>query len=192
MIVSITTGCIHVYEYIKKKRNNNVWPNFQKLENKHVRVSYYLNVFCLSLVWKNYPCWYFYFLCRWVFTSIRQRPWQMTNLEFFVFILWGLVLVLVALNIVYNVYLKTTFIFMKFTHMIRFVFSMLFLRIRYFFSPKKKTPSISTTQPSLDTLTLSDLCNPAPLAQPTSQKQSCNPPKPSPKKRDIKGRYVRN
>lgn len=24
MIVSITTGCIHVYEYIKKKRNNNV------------------------------------------------------------------------------------------------------------------------------------------------------------------------
>jgi len=116
----------------------------------------------------------------------------MTNLEFFVFVLWGLVLVLVALNIVYNVYSKITLISMKFTHMIQFVFKMLFQRIRYFFSPKKKTPFISTTQPSLDTLTLSDLSNPAPLAQPISPKQSCNPPKPSPKKRDSKGRYVRN
>ena len=116
----------------------------------------------------------------------------MTNLEFFVFALWGFVLILVALNIVYNVYFKTTLIFMKFSHMILFVSKMLWFRILYFFSPKKKTQSDLKTQPSLDTLTLSDLSNPAPLAQPTLAKQSCNPPKPSPKKRDSKGRYVRN
>lgn len=176
----------------KRKRLNNVWPHFQKLENKHVRVSHHPNVFCLSVVWENNAIRHFPFPRWWIHAIILQRPWQMTNLEFFVFALWGSVLLLVALNIVYNVYLKITLISMKFTHMIQFVFGMLYLRIRYFFSPKKKTQSTSTTQQSIDTLTLSDLSNPAPLAQPTSPKQSCNPPKPSPKKRDSKGRYVRN
>lgn len=116
----------------------------------------------------------------------------MTNLEFFVFVLWGFVLVLVALNIVYNVYFKTTLIFMKFSHMILFVSKLLWFRILSFFSPKKQTPSDLKTQPSLDTLTLSDLSNPAPLAQRSTQKQSCNPPKNLSRKRDVKGRYVRN
>lgn len=116
----------------------------------------------------------------------------MTNLEFFVFVLWGFVLVLVALNIVYNVYFKTTLIFMKFSHMILFVSKLLWFRILSFFSPKKKIQSDLKTQPSLDTLTLSDLSNPAPLAQPSTPKQSCNPPKNLSRKRDVKGRYVRN
>ncbi len=116
----------------------------------------------------------------------------MTKLEFFVFALWGAALVLVALNIVYHVYFKITLIYMKFLDTIRFTLKMLMLRIRYFFSPKKKILSHSKTQPYIEVLTLSELDNLAHPAQPTSQKQSCNPPKELPKKRDSKGRYVRN
>ena len=116
----------------------------------------------------------------------------MTKLEFFVFTLWGAALVLVALNIVYHVYFKITLIYMRFLDTIRFTLGMLYLRIRYFFSRKKKILSHSKTQPYIEVLTLSELDNPVPPVQPTSQKQSCNPPKQSPKKRDSKGRYVRN
>ena len=118
--------------------------------------------------------------------------WIMERIEIFVFSLWAFVLVLVVLNIAYHVYLKITHTYMRFLDMIRFTFGMLILRIQYFFSPKKKTQSPSTTQPFTENLTLYDLSNPVPLAQPTSQKRSCNPPKESPKKRDSKGRYVRS
>ena len=116
----------------------------------------------------------------------------MTKLEFFVFTLWGAALVLVALNIVYHVYFKITLIYMRFLDTIRFTLGMLYLRIRYFFSRKKKILSHCKTQPYIEVLTLSELDNPVPPVQPTSQKQSCNPPKQLPKKRDSKGRYVRS
>ena len=116
----------------------------------------------------------------------------MERIEIFVICLWAFVLCLVALNIAYHTYLKITQIYMKYLDTIRFWYAMSYIQIRYFFSKVKKTLSFSTTQQSLDTLTLSDLYNPAPHAQPTSQKQSCNPPKKSSKKRDTKGRYVRN
>lgn len=116
----------------------------------------------------------------------------MTRLEFFVFSLWGAALLLVALNIVYHVYFKITLIYMRFLDTIRFTLGMLILQIRYFFSRKKEILSHSKTQPYIEVLTLSELDNPAPHALPTSAKQSCNPPKQSPKKRDSKGRFVRN
>lgn len=81
---------------------------------------------------------------------------------------------------------------MKFSQMIRFVFKLTMLQIQYFFSRKKKIPSDLTTPQSLEVLTLSDFGNPAHLAQPTSPKQSCSPPKELPKKRDSQGRYVRS
>jgi hypothetical protein len=81
---------------------------------------------------------------------------------------------------------------MRFLDTIRFTLGMFYLQIRYFFSRKKEILSHSKTQPYIEVLTLSELDNPAPLAQHTSAKQSCNPPKQSPKKRDSKGRYVRS
>ena len=76
--------------------------------------------------------------------------------------------------------------------MILFALKMFWYKIQYFFSPKKKTPSHLTTQPFTENLTLYDLSNPVPLAPPTSAKPSCNPPKSYSKKRDTKGRFVRN
>jgi hypothetical protein len=116
----------------------------------------------------------------------------MERLDFIVFALWGFILVLAALNIVYVVYSKITLIYMKTSDMIRFALKMLWYRILYFFSPKKTTPSHSTTQPSTETLTLSDLYNPAPLAPQQSPSKSCSPQKSISKKRDTKGRFVRN
>ena len=81
---------------------------------------------------------------------------------------------------------------MRFLDTIRFTLGMLILRIQYFFSPKKKTQSPLTTQPFTENLTLYDLSNPVPPAPPTSQKPSCNPLKELSKKRDSKGRFVRN
>jgi len=116
----------------------------------------------------------------------------MERLDYIVFALWGFVLVLVALNLLYHVYLKITLIYMKTSAMILFALKMFWYRILYFFSPKKKTPSHLTTQPFTENLTLYDLSNPVPLAPPTSAKPSCNPPKSYSKKRDTKGRFVRN
>ena len=78
---------------------------------------------------------------------------------------------------------------MRFLDTIRFTLGMLYLRIRYFFSRKKKILSHSKTQPYIGVLTLSELDNHVPPVQPTSQKQSCNPPKELPKKRDSKGLF---
>jgi hypothetical protein len=116
----------------------------------------------------------------------------MERLDYIVFALWGFVLVLVALNLLYHVYLKITLIYMKTSAMILFALKMFWYKILYFFSPKKKTPSHLAMQPFTENLTLYDLSNPAHPAQPTSQKQSCNPPKSCSKKRDTKGRFVRN
>jgi hypothetical protein len=86
----------------------------------------------------------------------------MTKLEFFVFTLWGAALVLVALNIVYHVYFKITLIYMRFLDTIRFTLGMLYLRIRYFFSQKKKILSHCKTQlyRSSDTLRIRQSCPP--------------------------------
>jgi len=116
----------------------------------------------------------------------------MPRLEYIVFALWGFVLVLVALNLLYHVYLKITLIYMKTSAMILFALKMFWYKILYFFSPKKKTLSHLTTQLYTENLTLYDLSNHAPPVQPTSAKQSCNPPKSYSKKRDTKGRFVRN
>ena len=116
----------------------------------------------------------------------------MERIEIIVFSLWAFALLLVLLNFAYHAYLKITHTYMRFLDMIRFTFGMLILRIQYFFSPKKKTPSHLTTQPFTENLTLYDLSNPVPLAPPTSAKPSCNPPKSYSKKRDTKGRFVRN
>lgn len=81
---------------------------------------------------------------------------------------------------------------MKFSHMIRFVSKLTMLQIQYFFSRKKKIPLDLKTPQSLEVLTPYDFGNPAHLAQRTSQKPSCSPPKELPKKRDSQGRYVRS
>ena len=116
----------------------------------------------------------------------------MERLELIVFSLWAFALLLVLLNFAYHAYLKITLIYMKTSAMILFALKMFWYRILYFFSPKKKTLSHLTTQPFTENLTLYDLSNPVPLAPPTSAKPSCNPPKSYSKKRDTKGRFVRN
>jgi len=81
---------------------------------------------------------------------------------------------------------------MRFLEMIQFTFGMFALRIRYFFFKKKEIQSNWNTQPSLETLTLSELDNPVPPVRPQSRSKSCNPPRVQSKKRDTKGRFARN
>lgn len=81
---------------------------------------------------------------------------------------------------------------MRFLDTIQFTLGMFALRIQYFFSKKKKIQSNWNTQQSLETLTLSELDNPVPPVRPQSRSKSCNPPRAQSKRRDKKGRFVRN
>jgi hypothetical protein len=101
----------------------------------------------------------------------------MQRLEYIVFALWGFVLVLVLLNLLYHVYLKITLIYMKTSAMILFALKMFWYKILYFFSPKKKILSHLTTQLYTENLTLYDLSNPAPLYNLPQQNNLATHPK---------------
>ena len=87
----------------------------------------------------------------------------MERLDFIVFALWGFILVLAALNIVYVVYSKITLIYMKTSDMIRFALKMLWYRILYFFFTKENdtiTFNNATIYRNSDTLRLVQSCPP--------------------------------
>jgi hypothetical protein len=116
----------------------------------------------------------------------------MEKLEIIVVSLWCFVLLLVVLQAGYYAYLKITLIYMRILEEIQFRLGMFALRIRYFFSKKKGTPSDLKTQPFTENLTLYDLSNPVHPAPPTSAKPSCNPPKKLSKKKVSNARSERN